>query len=77
MQKFDAFLVVELMGPWCHCNVVGYLSNVVWSPQTNLRPEFFKGNKNIYLYIIPFPHIDMAQEVEILPLVKQEIAYYT
>ena len=42
-----------------------------------LHAKFFTGNVNIYLYCMSFLHIDMAQVVEILPLVKQWLIYST
>ena len=38
-----------------------------------LRAKFFRGNKNIYLHLVPFLHTDMTQAVEILPLVRPEL----
>ena len=40
-----------------------------------LRANFFRGNKNIYLHFVSFLHIDMTQEIEILPQVRQELNY--
>ena len=42
-----------------------------------LHAKFFKGNKKIYLHFMSFFHIDMAQVVEILPQVWQELTYST
>ena len=36
---------------------------------------FFRGNKNLCLHLISFLHTDMPQVVEILPQVKQGLAY--
>ena len=40
-----------------------------------LRAEFFRGNKNIYLYFMSFLNIDMTQVVEIILDVRQECTY--
>ena len=37
--------------------------------------KFFRGNKNIYLHFISFLHIDLPEVVEILPQVRQGLAY--
>ena len=47
---------------------------------THLNPlhaKISRGNKNIYLHFMSFLHIDMAQVVEILPQVRQELTYST
>ena len=36
---------------------------------------YFRGNKYLYLYLISFLHTDMPQVLEILPQVKQGLAY--
>ena len=41
-----------------------------------LCAKFFGGNKHIYSHFISCLNIDMTQVVEILPQVRQELAYY-
>ena len=41
-----------------------------------LRAKFFRGNESIYLHFMSFLHIDMAQVVEIVPPVRQELTYF-
>ena len=40
-----------------------------------LRAIFFRGNINIYLHFVSFPHIDTTQVVEILPQIRLEPTY--
>ena len=42
-----------------------------------LRAKFFRGNINIYLHFVSFPHIDATQVFEILPQIRQEPTYST
>ena len=47
-------------------------------PSINLlHAKFFRRNKNLYLNFMSFLHIDMAQVLEILPQVRQELTYST
>ena len=41
-----------------------------------LHALFFRGNKNIYSHLMSLLHIDMTQEVEILPQVSQVYLFY-
>ena len=44
----------------------------------NINPiyvNFFRGNKNLYLHLMSFLHIDMTQIVENPPQVRQELIY--
>ena len=53
----------------------------LWAHNPNLinplRAKFFRGNSNIYLHFMSFLQIDMTQEVEILPQIRQEPTYST
>ena len=56
--------------------------NTVWQRLSEekinpLRPNFFRGNRNIYLHFMSFLHIDMTQAVEIIPQVREKVAYPT
>ena len=42
-----------------------------------LCAKFFRRNKNIYQHNISFLHTDMAQVVEDLSQVRQELTYFT
>ena len=42
-----------------------------------LRAKFFRGNINIYLYFVSFPHIDTTRVFEIFPHIRQELTYST
>ena len=42
-----------------------------------LGAKFCRGNMNIYLHFMSFPHIDMTQVVEIFPQVRQGHSYST
>ena len=44
---------------------------------TLYHAKFFRGNQNIYLHFMSFLHIDITQAVEIIPQVRQELAYST
>ena len=62
-------------GKNCHHNVDRFFSF-----QTAVNPwraKFFRGNSNIYLHFMSFLQIDMTQEVEILPQIRQEPTYST
>ena len=52
---------------------------VSWYPcvSSHFACKIFSENKNIYLHIISFLHIDMTQVVGILPSVRQGIACFT
>ena len=39
--------------------------------------KFFRENISIYLHFVSFLHIDTTQVVEILPQIRQELAYST
>ena len=59
--KFHSALLILLRFPlFCICILSGGRLN-------SLRATFFRGNKNLYLHLMSFLHIDMTQVVEILP----------
>ena len=54
--------------------------HMVYHKQLSLNPlraKFFRGNINIYLHFMSFPHTDKTQVVEIHPRVRQGPAHST
>ena len=51
-----------------------YIGKPPWCPLSNgvnpLHAKFFRGNRNIYLYSLPFLYIDLTQVLETLPQVR-------
>ena len=43
----------------------------------SLRAKFFRGNINIYLYLMSFLHTDMPKIIEILPHIRTGLLYFT
>ena len=81
---FNWPLLNWILTRWWLDNINEILQITLWNVLLTLRMhlifnplhvKFFRGNKNIYLRFMSFLHIDMTQVVEILPQVRQELAY--
>ena len=67
----DSYMLTSV---WCQC--VLRLCPVVQSINP-LRAKFFCGNINIYLHFMSLLHIDLAQVLKFLPLVRPGLIYST
>ena len=72
---------VQVMA-WCCQASIHYLiqswarSLMLLQGVNPLRAKVFRGKKNIYKHLMSYLHIDMTQEVEILPQVRQGSYYF-
>ena len=64
-----------------HVNIpccVFYISLSLYTRALNpLQANFFRRNIYMYLHLMSFLHIDTTQVVEIIPHVKEKLAYST
>ena len=67
----------ELAGKSLDWVSLSWVIHILMAQLNPLHAKFFRGNKNIHLHLMTFPHIDMTQVLQILPQVRPGPTYST